>query len=94
MKDVILICVDAKNMPAEIPADKHLVKGNEYTLDKVVYLSACNRQAVSVKEIDLSDECYFPFHYWDLRRFKIKDDVKKEEALESTSALSSLLTGV
>jgi hypothetical protein len=79
-------CINDKNRPSEIPIDKWLVKGTEYTIsafDKLAMLGG--ELGVQVEELDISD-CA-PYTYFAASRFGIVEDSpdELEDALEEVS---------
>ena len=55
-----LICIDDSNRPIDIPREKWVKKGNEYTPVRFVRMVAQNNElGVIIEEIDLTD-C-FPY---------------------------------
>ena len=77
-------CIDASNRPNDIPTSKWVVKGNKYTVTRVVKLPMQNMiTGFELEEIDLSG-CA-PYLFFAANRFRIeetKPEVKEEEVEE------------
>ena len=63
-----IMCVNDKNRPQEIPANKWVVKGEVYTLIAVQPLLSSNSMGFELAEIQLGEDC-FPYHYFNPDRF-------------------------
>jgi hypothetical protein len=63
-----IMCINDKNRPQEIPANKWLVNGEVYTLIGVQPLLSSNSMGFELAEIQLGEEC-FPYHYFNPDRF-------------------------
>jgi hypothetical protein len=77
-----VVCINDKNKPKQIPFNKWIKEGEQYT---VIFATPLNIQknklGYQLKEIDLDKSC-FPYHYFDSSRFKELDTssaVKAEE---------------
>lgn len=75
------ICIDDKNRPTEIPADKWVIKDSHYHITRVFVMMQQNKiSGVELSEHDIS-ECV-PFNCYRLSRFAINaNDLEKFEAL-------------
>jgi hypothetical protein len=77
-----VLAINDKNRPNEIPSDKWIKEGEEYTVTKVM---KCNVQGgiygYQLAEIDIS--MYSPYEYFAAYRFAVNisppDEVSKEE---------------
>ena len=63
-----IMCVNDKNRPQEIPANKWVVNGEVYTLIAVQPLLSSNSMGFELAEIQLGEDC-FPYHYFNPDRF-------------------------
>lgn len=64
-----VVCINDSNRPKQIPEDKWIKKGVEYTLVKLVRLNIqANKLGASLEEITLDESC-FPYEYFDADRF-------------------------
>jgi hypothetical protein len=63
-----IMCINDKNKPAEIPANKWVVSGEIYTIIGVQPLLSSNSMGFELAEIKLGEEC-FPYHYFNPERF-------------------------
>jgi hypothetical protein len=63
-----IMCVNDKNRPQEIPANKWVTAGTVYTLIGVQPLLSSNSMGFELAEITLGEEC-FPYHYFNPDRF-------------------------
>jgi hypothetical protein len=63
-----IMCINDKNRPQEIPANKWVVNGEVYTLIGVQPLLSSNSMGFELAEIQLGEEC-FPYHYFNPDRF-------------------------
>ncbi len=76
-----VICIDDSKRPIDIPREKWVKKGNEYTIVKFMRMVAQNNElGVVLEEIDLSD-C-FPYECFAAYRFAIKTPEKEEKIEE------------
>lgn len=81
-----VICINASNKPAKIPAEKWIKEGVTYTVEAAVTLSIqVGKIGYKLREINLDHSC-FPYEYFDSERFAIIADSsvttqKKEENL-------------
>lgn len=77
-------CFDDSNKPNEIPANKWVKYGEDYTVTGVIKCLAYGTVALILEEIDLSG-CE-PYKGFDSRRFGVSildlDQLVKEESLE------------
>jgi hypothetical protein len=80
---MVVTCIDDSNRPIDIPREKWVKKGDEYTVVKFVRMIAQNNElGVVLEEIDLSD-C-FPYECFAAYRFALKQPdkvVEKEKHL-------------
>jgi hypothetical protein len=73
-----VVCIDDSNRPHDIPANKWVEKGKEYTIIKFVRMVAQGGiLGVELEEIDLSD-C-FPYECFAASRFAPIEPKKEEE---------------
>jgi hypothetical protein len=73
-----LICIDDSNRPIDIPREKWVKKGNEYTPVRFVRMVAQNNElGVIIEEIDLTD-C-FPYECFAAYRFALKNPDEESE---------------
>jgi hypothetical protein len=71
-----VICVNSENKPKQIPIEKWIKTGEQYTVIGVTRLNIQkNKLGFVLAEIDLDDSC-FPYHYFDSERFSILDSSK------------------
>jgi hypothetical protein len=63
-----IMCVNDKNRPQEIPANKWVVNGEVNTLIAVQPLLSSNSMGFELAEIQLGEDC-FPYHYFNPDRF-------------------------
>jgi hypothetical protein len=73
MLSVECICIDDKNKPKEIPANKWLVNGNKYTVVYTVVVLPQRQLAFHLEEIDLDEACK-PYEYFLASRFAFTED--------------------
>ena len=64
-----VICVDAKNMPNEIPRDKWLIEKQKYTVVEFG-ITLNGKLGFKLQEIKLDQSCY-PFDCFNPKRFSI-----------------------
>ena len=76
-----IMCINDKNKPQEIPANKWIHSGEVYTLIGVQPLLSSNSMGFELAEITLGEEC-FPYHYFNPDRF-VPVDEKEMEAVEA-----------
>jgi len=62
------ICIDDTNFPKEIPLNKRLKLGQEYTILYTVTVLPSREIACDIAEIDLDESCD-PYQFYSLRRF-------------------------
>lgn len=62
------ICLNDKDRPSKIPADKWLKNGKEYTVTFASYVLPQKELAFQLEEIDLDDSC-LPYEYFLANRF-------------------------
>lgn len=75
-----VICIDDKNIPAEIPIDCRVVDQEVYTVGGVEFLLSSQAQGFHIIEKPLGENC-FPYHYWSPNRFAIyTEDMAKAHA--------------
>ena len=67
------ICIDDKNRPKEIPANKWLAKGNKYNVIYTVVVLPQRQLAFHLEEIDLDETCK-PYEYFLANRFAFTED--------------------
>jgi hypothetical protein len=78
---MIVICINDKDRPNEIPLSKWIKKGNEYNVVKADYMNMQNKiLGYQLQEIDLSG-C-FPYLYFAASRFAIKEDKPDKEMVK------------
>ncbi len=83
-----VICIDDSMRPADLPTSKWVVKGKQYTVVKMEYLTMDrNTLAFKLAEIDLSD-C-LPYTHFRASRFGIP--IKDLEAVEENSEVKEEL---
>jgi hypothetical protein len=71
------LCVDDSNKPNQIPQEKWLEKGKEYTLAFTMTVLPQRQLALQVEEIDLDDSCS-PYTWFLANRFNFREeDLKK-----------------
>lgn len=66
------ICIDDNNKPAQIPQEKWLKKGMEYTLLFSMTVLPQKRLAFQVYELDLDDSCS-PYTWFLANRFAFRE---------------------
>ena len=76
-----IMCINDKNRPQEIPANKWVVNGEVYTLIAVQPLLSSNSMGFELAEIQLGEDC-FPYHYFNPERF-IPVEQAELDALEA-----------
>jgi hypothetical protein len=76
-----IMCINDKNRPQEIPANKWVVNGKIYTLIDAQPLLSSNSLGFVLDEIKLDETC-FPYHYFNPDRF-IPIDEKELDELEA-----------
>lgn len=77
-------CINDKNKPKQIPADKWIKEGEQYTVIFIMQMNIQqNKLGFKLAEIDLGYSC-FPYEYFDANRFAVVQDapVLKEELVE------------
>jgi len=62
------ICIDDTNFPKEIPLNKRLKLGQEYTILYTLTVLPSREIACDIAEIDLDESCE-PYYFYALRRF-------------------------
>ncbi len=67
------LCVNDDNKPNQIPQDKWLEKGKEYTLAFTMTVLPQKQLALQVEEIDLDDSCS-PYTWFLANRFKFREE--------------------
>lgn len=88
-----VVCIDDSKRPADIPVEKWIEKGKEYTVINVIRMVAQgNKLGFVLQEIDLSD-C-FPYECFSASRFapvepkkEIEDETVEELVAEEEHAL-------
>lgn len=88
-----VVCIDDSKRPADIPVEKWIEKGKEYTVINVIRMVAQgNKLGFVLQEIDLSD-C-FPYECFSASRFapvepkkEIEDEIVEELVAEEEHAL-------
>jgi hypothetical protein len=71
------ICCNDKNKPIEIPANKWLKEGNEYTVIYTVLVLPQRKLAFHLAEIELDESCK-PYEYFLADRFAFtKEELEK-----------------
>jgi hypothetical protein len=73
MPSVECICIDDKNRPKEIPANKWLVEGNKYNVIYTVVVLPQRQLAFHLEEIDLDETCK-PYEYFLANRFAFTEE--------------------
>tara|TARA_R110000868_G_scaffold5473_1_gene32971 strand:- start:640 stop:954 length:315 start_codon:yes stop_codon:yes gene_type:complete len=73
MLSVECICIDDKNRPKEIPANKWLVEGNKYTVIYTIIVLPQRQLAFNLEEIELDESCK-PYEYFLASRFAFTED--------------------
>lgn len=79
-----LICINDKNRPKQIPADKWIKEGESYTVVSVTLMNVQrNKLGLKLAEIELGQSC-FPYEYFDADRFAVpaEEKVLKQELVE------------
>lgn len=71
-----VICINDKDRPNEIPKNRWVEKGLEYTISKVAFMKQQNIYGVKLEELNNDD--LFPYSYISLNRFGIHPDYIKE----------------
>lgn len=77
-----VICIDDKNRPNEVPANRWVKINEEYTIIAVAYLTIQNTYGCKLAELNNDD--LFPYQYFALNRFaisvhEIESAVKNQE---------------
>lgn len=85
-----IICINDKNRPAEIPANKWIEAGTVYTLIAVQHLLSSNELGFELDEVKLDETC-FPYHYFSPKRFTPIDE---EALIESMEELTDILNPI
>jgi hypothetical protein len=67
------VCVDDTNFPKEIPLEKRLKLGQEYTILYTLTVLPSREIACDIAEIDLDETCD-PYKFYALRRFRFTKD--------------------
>jgi hypothetical protein len=67
------ICINDKNRPKEIPQNKWLKKGQEYTIIFTTLCKPQNEIGVHLAEIELDESCS-PYEYFMLNRFIFSEE--------------------
>ena len=67
------ICIDDKNRPKEIPADKWIKEGEKYNIIYTVVVLPQKQLGVHLAEISL-DECCMPYEYFLASRFGFTEE--------------------
>lgn len=79
-----VICINDKNRPKQIPADKWIKEGESYTVVSVTLMNVQrNKLGLKLAEIELGQSC-FPYEYFDADRFAVPAEKKvlKQELVE------------
>lgn len=79
-----VICINDKNRPKQIPADKWIKEGESYTVVSVTLMNVQrNKLGLKLAEIELGQSC-FPYEYFDADRFAVpaEEKVLKQELVE------------
>lgn len=76
-----IMCINDKNRPQEIPADKWIQAGEVYTLIEAQPLLSSNSLGFVLAEITLGEDC-FPYHYFNPDRF-VPVDEQEMKAMEA-----------
>lgn len=66
--EIKCICVDDTNRPKEIPKDKWVKKGQEYTIIFAIVVLPQRELGIQLDEIDLDESCA-PYEYFLAKRF-------------------------
>ena len=75
------ICINDKNRPSKVPANKWVKEGNEYTIIFTIVVLPQKTLAVQLEEIDLDESC-MPYEFFLANRFAFtKDELEKLIAL-------------
>ena len=67
------ICINDQNRPKEIPQNKWLKKGQEYTIIFTTLCKPQNEIGVHLAEIELDESCS-PYEYFLLNRFSFLEE--------------------
>lgn len=67
------ICIDDKNRPKEISADKWVKEGEKYNIIYTVTVLPQKEIGVHLAEIELDENC-MPYEYFLLRRFAFTEE--------------------
>ena len=62
------ICINDKNRPSKVPANKWVKEGNEYTIIFTIVVLPQKTLAVQLEEIDLDESC-MPYEFFLANRF-------------------------
>lgn len=76
-----VLCINDKNKPAEIPQNKWIKYGQEYTVIAVQFLLSSSAMGFELAEIKLDESC-FPYHYFNPDRF-VPVNEQEMDALEA-----------
>ncbi len=61
-------CINDKNRPSKVPANKWVKEGNEYTIIFTIVVLPQKTLAVQLEEIDLDESC-MPYEFFLANRF-------------------------
>lgn len=84
-----VICTNASNKPKQISTDQWPIKGQTYTVVRVVRLSLQqDKLGLILKEISITDS--FPYEFYDSARFSPVEELEKEEKALSEEQFSEV----
>lgn len=67
------ICINDKNRPSKVPADKWLKEGEEYTVIFATVVLPQKTLAVQIDEVDLDERCR-PYSFFLANRFAFRTE--------------------
>jgi len=80
-----VICINDKNRPNEVPMNRWVKKGEEYTIIAVTFLTIQNTYGCKIAEINNDD--LFPYQFFALDRFAISKSEIEEAINENELVL-------
>ena len=90
--NIAVVCINDSNKPAEIPANKWIVKDEIYTVIKVV-TTMDNRTGFILKEIPLGEDT-FPYGSFNPNRFVPATESLVKEKEELDNAIKELISDI
>lgn len=67
------VCIDDKNRPNEVPLNRWVKKGEQYTITQIDYMNTQNR-IIGVKLMEIDNDDLFPYQYFRGSRFAVSEN--------------------